>query len=502
VATELIVHRIAPRVHGEWTRRWWAGDAALTAFLGTAPSPDAFDDAARRIDRRRPAEGWAALLRPSVRAPLVDALVVLAGQQPVFAGGPALTAHKAATAIRLAALLAERWRRPVLPVFLLATEDHDSGEVDHVDHISMSNNTLIRTRCRIQPGADCFHRSHWDGAVFPDSIRKIAALSIPDSRDVAARLIRAATLGPAAEGFSSHVGNLLLAAFASSEPGLMTVQAHELTARVSALLVRALQESRDLARSLAGGAERARAAGIQPSFDADDPRPLLLESSHGRRRRLDAGDTQAASRLHATPADFSPHAALRPIVQAATLPVVAQVCGPSELAYLGQARGLHALFGVEAPVLVPRLEATRVPEEVLRAAGGALADVPLDGADAAPDVAEHAALSEAAQAFVEFISAADPSLRGRAERFLARTRRDARRLAEALAWRGRTVHRTPPGRSQHLRPRGRPQDTVLAWLPDAWADGDPARWGRRIVGLARPLDPPAHVLYTTRSGAS
>jgi hypothetical protein len=495
VTTAPALHRIASRVHGAWTQRWWSGEDSLTALLGPAPGDASFDAAATRIDRSRPPDGWQALLRSAAGPAPADALVVLAGQQPVLAGGPALVAHKAATAIRLAQHLEERWSRPVLPVFLLATEDHDSGEVNHVDYINISNSALLRARCRVTPGADGFHRSTWDEAALPELLCAVAGLSSAEHQDRRAEFLRAASRGPADRGFSAHVANLLHAAFAAAEPGLTTVEAHRLSPRAQEVLRRALEDASALQDVLAAGASRATAATLPTSFDPGDPRPLLLESRDGRRRRLELGDGEAVARLARSPVDFSPHASLRPIVQAATLPVVAQVCGPSELAYLGQARGLHEHFGVEPPVLVPRLEATRVPLEILRDAGVPLEQFPLDGERGA-EAPESVALMEALKAFADGIAQADPSLRGRAERLVSRTRRDAQRLEEALVWRGRT----PPGRSQLLTPRGRPQDTVLAWLGDAWEHGDPAGWGRRIVGMAEPLDPPAHVLYVTPPG--
>jgi hypothetical protein len=487
--------RTAPRVHGAWTRRWWEGETALAALLGPPPAEASLDAAAARIDAARVPDDWRSLLDPAGEPVPRGALVVLAGQQPVLAGGPALVAHKAATAVRLARLLARRWSRPVVPVYLLATDDHDGAEVDHVDHVAGAAGALTRTRCRVQPGADCFHRSRWDEASLPEALCDVAGLGRPASDPAAGSLLRAALQGPAERGFAAHVGNLLLAAFGSAGPGLRLVQAHHLSARASALLARALREAPALQRTLAEGAPRAAAARLPESFDPADARPLVMESRDGRRRRLPARAPGALGRLARTPADFSPHAALRPIVQAALLPVVAQVCGPSELAYLGQARGLHAHFGVEAPVLVPRLEATRVPAADLVEAGVGLDAFVLDDADQ-PPVADDGALDAALDHFAASVGAADPSLRARAERLAARTRRDARRLLDALAWHGRT----PPGRREHLSPRGRPQDTVLAWLPDAWAHGDPAAWGRRITDLARPLDPPAHVLHVAPPG--
>lgn len=473
-----------PAVHAGWTARWFAGDAALAAAFGPPPSASSLAAQARALDAfaaRGTRADWRGLLSPSGTTPPSDALVVVAGQQPMLGGGPALVAHKAATAIRLAALLGESLRRAVIPVFLFADEDHDSDEVDHLDLAVAGADRLERLRCPIHPGHDCFFRSRWDGTALHAVLERIGA-----SGGGASGAGGGAGAGEdEGQDFSAHVEALLSASF--GHLGLRTVRAHALTARASPLLLDALQEPSAFRAELAAGAERLSAAHLPASFDAADPRPLVLESRDGRRRRLAAGDADAPARLRRSPQDFSPDAALRPVVQAAALPVVAQVAGPSELLYLGQARGLHARAGVPPAVLVPRLEATAVPAALLEQL-----DVELDALrfDDRPDDPAERRLLEAAEAFARRIEEADAALSSRARRWLADTARGARRLVESIAWRGGT----PPGTVQRLRPRGGPQDTVLAWTPDAWA-GDPARWGSRVVELCRPLDPPAHAVY-------
>ena len=466
-----------PAVHGEWTARWFAGDTTLAAAFGPPPSEPALRAQAQALDAfagRTARAEWRDLLAPSGRALPGDALVVIAGQQPMLGGGPALVAHKAATAIRLAAQLSETWRRAVVPVFLFADEDHDSDEVDHLDLAVAGEDRLERLRCPIHPGHDGFFRSRWDEAALPAVLDRLGARGAGAGRGAGG-----------GEDVCAHVEALLLASF--GHLGLRTVRAHALTARATTLLLDALEEPAALRASLATGAERLAAAQLPASFDAADPRPLVLESRAGRRRRLAAGDADATARLRRSPPDFSPDAALRPVVQGAALPVVAQVAGPSELLYLAQARGLHARAGLPAPVLVPRLEATAGPAALLEPLGVELAALSFD---ARPDDPAERRLLEAAEAFARRVEEGDAALSARARRWLADTARGARRLVEALAWRGGTA----PGSVQRLRPRGNPQDTVLAWAPDACA-GDPARWGSRIVELCRPLDPPAHAVY-------
>src|SRR5580693_116019 len=57
-------------------------------------------------------------------------VAIVTGQQVGLFSGPAYTVYKALTAIKAARELTERGV-PAVPVFWLATEDHDFAEVDH-----------------------------------------------------------------------------------------------------------------------------------------------------------------------------------------------------------------------------------------------------------------------------------------------------------------------------------------------------------------------------------
>ncbi len=65
----------------------------------------------------------AALLAP-------DTIVVTTGQQPGLFTGPLYTIYKALSVVALARHLETQWQRPVLPVFWLATDDHDAAEAN------------------------------------------------------------------------------------------------------------------------------------------------------------------------------------------------------------------------------------------------------------------------------------------------------------------------------------------------------------------------------------
>jgi uncharacterized protein YllA (UPF0747 family) len=65
-----------------------------------------------------------------------------------------------------------------------------------------------------------------------------------------------------------------------------------------------------------------------------------------------------SSEASTNPAAFSPNVLLRPLVQDTLFPTICYVAGPSELAYLGQLRGVYESFGLPMPLIFPRATAT------------------------------------------------------------------------------------------------------------------------------------------------
>src|SRR5690606_5855128 len=70
------------------------------------------------------------------------AMAVVTGQQAGLLTGPMYTLAKAMTAVRLAERL-DSEDRPVVPVFWVATQDHDVAEVDHA-YLLDASETLRR----------------------------------------------------------------------------------------------------------------------------------------------------------------------------------------------------------------------------------------------------------------------------------------------------------------------------------------------------------------------
>jgi len=378
----------APGDHAVWGRRasvvrtLWSDEpaaarrralvAALTAYherLGTHPAQQ------RNLD---------ALARP-------DALVVVTGQQAGLLGGPLYTAYKALGAVLRAAEAERHLGCPVLPVFWVASEDHDWSEVSHA-RFAGPDGALERLALE---GGGGFHSA---GHIpLP-----------PETRSLVGRLTTLFPPSPAgATAADALLGGL-------RRPGRQTLadwfawQIHCLLAQTGLLIYDPMQPAlRALAApvfagapgraaaanaSIRAAAERLSAAGYQPGLDIDADHVHLFVYHEGRRVALHAaGDrvrtkdgavdftaSALAERAMREPTAFSPNVALRPIVQDFTLPALCQLGGPGEIAYLAQLGGVFPLWDREATPVAPRPGATVVlPEDAgaLREAGARAEDL-------------------------------------------------------------------------------------------------------------------------------
>jgi bacillithiol biosynthesis cysteine-adding enzyme BshC len=314
---------------------------------------------------------------------------VITGQQVTLFGGPLFTILKAATAVRKAKD-ASTAGSPHVPVFWLATEDHDLAEADHVTLPSRHELTTLRMATGQANGVAV------GGVILGKNVGEPLAQaeailgSGPVFDLLAASYREGQTLGQAFGQFIAQV-------FAAQ--GLIVVDAssRDFHALGSDVLRQAIVRADELRVALTDRDQQLVAAGYHSQVLVPPLSSLLFlfDSKTGVRaplRRTAEGGWHAAKQAYSTaellaildaePERISPNALLRPVFQDYVLPTSAYIGGPSEVAYFAQSQVLYErILGRTTPVL-PRLSATLVEPVV----GGLLArhDVSL------PDVIQSA----------------------------------------------------------------------------------------------------------------
>ncbi len=282
-------------------------------------------------------------------------VAVMTGQQVGLFSGPAYTIYKALHAIRLAEWLSENGV-PAVPIFWLATEDHDFAEVNHAFVFGADYRPVKLEMARSANGQPV-------GGVAlaePPVAQLRAALNgLPYADEVVAMVEDAYRPG---ETMGSAFANLLRRLLKRFDmpivdpmlPAFRKLAAPALRAAVEAapeLTARILDRNRELA-----------AAGYHTQVHIEDHTSLVFLLENGKRltlRRNGAdfglnGRRFTAAELAARAEDLSPNAILRPVVQDSMLPTVAYIGGPAETAYLAQSAAIYDVLLGRMPVAVPR----------------------------------------------------------------------------------------------------------------------------------------------------
>ncbi len=302
------------------------------------------------------------------------ARAVVTGQQVGLFGGPLLTLMKAATAIRQARLASEAGV-PHVPVFWMATEDHDLDEVNQATFVTKAGTETLRSRFT-------GHRAKEVGglvlgeAILPVLERAEELLQFAP----VCELLRAAYTPEST--LASAFATLMMGVF--REFGLIVIDANtrEFHAMGAPVLQYSIEHADALHDELLERTKRLNEAGYHAQvMVAENSSLLFLVMEDGDRvplrRVADATGVRgwkAGARGYSTeellaiaadaPERLSPNALLRPVFQDALLPTSVYVGGPAEIAYFAQTDVLYErILGRVTPVM-PRLSATLVEPAV------------------------------------------------------------------------------------------------------------------------------------------
>lgn len=326
--------------------------------------PASFAASARAIDY--PASRRAALVAaleaqngpsPALRKLAEPGTVaVVTGQQVGLFCGPAYTLYKALTAVRLARDLTSQGI-PAVPVFWLASEDHDFPEVSQAYSFDLSRQPV---RFSIDPPAAAAGRPipvgtlRIDRAPVEDLRRSLAGFA--HGAEVAAMVEASYTPGVTmTQSFRALLRRLL--------PGMDLPTLDPLDPAIRSIarpfLEAALQAAPELKTALLDRCAELSAAGYHSQVLVEPKSSLFFLLENGERVALRRKDSEFAS-LADRAADISPNALLRPVMQDYLLPTAAFIGGPGELAYLAQSQVLYQRLLGRMPVVLGRASFTLI----------------------------------------------------------------------------------------------------------------------------------------------
>lgn len=330
-------------------------------------------------------EAWGASARTveNIRRLRAGAAAVVTGQQVGLFGGPLFSIFKALTAVKLAD---EATRNGIecVPVFWLATEDHDLEEVRHTA-MPGPEGSLQTVATATQGLPDAPVGSVRFGTEIQSTVDAVGAL-LGESEAVSS--LR--TCYRPGENFGTALARLFAQWFAEWGVILLDASDVELHQIAEPVYQAAIERSAELEEALLARGRELEAAGYHQQVKVTPSSSLLFSLHKGARtpvQRLGndfvidketVPAVELLKRLATAPQDFSGNVLLRPVVQDYLLPTLAYAGGSAEVAYFAQAGVVYkAILGRITPV-VARFSATLIeakPKSLLERYGLAFADL-------------------------------------------------------------------------------------------------------------------------------
>jgi len=308
------------------------------------------------------------------------AAAIVTGQQVGLFGGPMFAIYKALTAVKLAEEATAAGIDSV-PVFWLATSDHDLAEVNHV--ALPGPDGLLRTLSTSShgvPGAPVSNVRLGE-EILP--VVEEAASLLGESE--ASQLLRASyrpgeTMGTAFARFYARL---------FSQWGVILLDASDAELhRVAAPVYRAaIERVEELEAALHTRGQALESAGYYQQVKVTASSVLLFAMREGARTAIHRrpgsnqatefvigsepgaeklSSTELLGRIASAPENFSPNVLLRPVVQDYLLPTLAYTGGAAEAAYFAQVGAVYEKILGRVTPIVPRFSATLVEPKVQR----------------------------------------------------------------------------------------------------------------------------------------
>lgn len=282
-----------------------------------------------------------------------NTFTVVTGHQLNLASGPLYFIYKIASVINLARKLNEKYPdKQIIPVYWMATEDHD---LEEINHFRFFDRTITWHTDQKGPVG----RMNTSGL---DTIFGKLAESMP----LLALAYKEKTLAAATRNFVHHwFGNEGLLVIDGDDP--------ELKRKFSSHIRRDLwdhtvyQEGEKTAKMLKGHGYGTQIMirdinlfymedGMRERIERDGQDFIVVDS--GFRFSLD----EMEKLIEESPEKLSPNVALRPHYQEVILPNLAYIGGPAEVAYWLQLKGGFDASGVHFPIIMPRNFAAYLPK--------------------------------------------------------------------------------------------------------------------------------------------
>ncbi len=487
-------------------RRWYGAEPFGGSWMQAGVSSVDAERVADALERQSVEFGAGAAAMANIAKLRAGARAVVTGQQVGLLGGPLLTLLKAATAVARAQQATAATGVEHVPVFWLATEDHDLAEVDQVSLLGKSSVETLRAGLTVDAAVPV------GGVVMGPEMEAVLtqAEELLGYAPVCELLRECYAVR---EGYTPTLGGafgrLMARVFAAQGLIVMDAAGREFHALGAGTLRYAIEHADELDAALLVRTKELVEAGYhaQVLVTAGHSLLFLVDGQTGERaalRRLADGGWKAGSTMYTTaelleilasaPERISPNALLRPVFQDTILPTAAYIGGPAEVAYFAQSAVVYEAVLGRVTAVLPRLSATLVepamatvmrrhevslPDAMTSAEALALRlgarAMPIEGKRKLAAVGQ--AMDAELTALTEYMAAMDASLGRSATVSGNKMRYQMNRLRRMAATfevqKEASLRKHADALTLHLFPGGHPQERVLGgvWFLARYGEG-------------------------------
>ena len=348
----------------------WASDEASRVSY----PPERRKQVAEILRRQNQDFGASARTLENISAFANGALALVTGQQVGLFGGPAFSLYKALSAVKLTDE-ARKLGLNCVPVFWLATEDHDLEEVNNARLLSAENQLE-----RVSTSSRSVEDAPVASVLFNDEISQVVerAQELLGESEAAELLRECYRPG---ESFGSAFAKLFARLFADFGVILLDGSDPALDQIAAPLYREVIERAPELNCVLLDRDQQLQSGGYHQQVritDSSTPLFLIQDDSRVPLHLSGAGKFTAGKRellskelldiAGSSPQSFSPNVLLRPLAQDYLLPTLAYVGGSAEVAYFAQVGALYEAILSRVTPILPRFSATLIeakPQAIL-----------------------------------------------------------------------------------------------------------------------------------------
>src|SRR5437588_133487 len=351
-------------------KQWFKDEASLPRY-----DPARRDRMACILDRQNRNFGVPRRTLENIARFRAGASVIVTGQQVGLFGGPLFSLFKAVSAVKLAAEASAAGIECV-PLFWLATQDHDLEEVNNAS-LPGPDGALVKITAPSHGVTDAPVSTVKFGPEIEQVVQ--SALDLLGESEASEWLREAYRPG---ETLGSAFARLFARLFGEWGVILLDAADPELSAITEPIYRAAIEKASEIDDALLTRGKELEAAGYHQQVKVTPSSTLLFTLKDGARvpvhRRANGSshdfligqekisETELLRRISAAPHEFSANVLLRPVKQDYLLPTLAYPGGAAEVAYFAQAGVVYqGLLGRITPVL-PRFSATLVAPKAQR----------------------------------------------------------------------------------------------------------------------------------------